>query len=115
MQLTNTVGTVSLIVISVNTTFYICKNRITNERYTLCMYHVAYHVTYHVASHFYCLVFYMLVCRPLLYICESNSVELPLNFIDTWYTFNILIKLQSTFEYEVASHTVLNLQVVYYG
>ena len=37
-------GTVSLAVISVNTTFYTCKNRITNEIYTLCMYHVAYHV-----------------------------------------------------------------------
>ena len=41
------------------------------------MYHVAYHVTYHVASHFYWLVFYMLVCT--VYICESNSVELPIN------------------------------------
>ena len=57
-----TVGTVSLAAISVNTTFNIlCKNRITNEIYTLCMYHVAYRVKYHVASHLYCLVFYMLV------------------------------------------------------
>ena len=37
-------GTVSLAVISVNTTFCTCKNRITNEIYTLCMYHIAYHV-----------------------------------------------------------------------
>ena len=38
LKLTNTVGTVSLAVISVKTTFYICKNVITNERYTICMY-----------------------------------------------------------------------------
>ncbi len=77
-QLTNTVVTVSLAVISVNTTFYICKNRITNEIYTLCMYRVAYHVSYHIASHFYCLVLYMPV-GPMYCLRESNSVELQIN------------------------------------
>ena len=38
----SSVGTVSLAVISVKTTFYIglCKSVITNERYNICMYHV---------------------------------------------------------------------------
>ena len=53
-------GTVSLAVISVKTTFYFCKNLITNERYTLCMCHVAYHV----ASHFIALYF---ICVYVLY------------------------------------------------
>ena len=57
-MVTNTVRTVSLAVIYVKTTFYICKNLITNERYTIFMYHVAYDVAWHL----YCLVFYMLVC-----------------------------------------------------
>ena len=55
--LTNTVGTGLLTVISVKTTFYICKNVITNEIYTL---YVSRCVPRCVA--FYCLVFYMLVC-----------------------------------------------------
>ena len=49
-----------------------------------------YHVAYHVASHLYCLVCYVLVCRPyymyclvcyvlVCTICESNSVELQIN------------------------------------
>ena len=49
---TNTVGTVSLAVIYVKTTFYICKNFITNERYTTCRYHVALHF---IALYFLCL------------------------------------------------------------
>ena len=61
MQITNTVGTLSLAVISVKTTFYIiCKNVITNEIYTSCMYHFAYHV----ASHFIALYF---ICLYVLY------------------------------------------------
>ena len=73
-------GTVSLAVISVKTTFYICKNVITNERYTICMYHLAYHV----ASH--CIALYF-ICLYVLYICESNSVELQINVFIIIITF----------------------------
>ena len=50
--------TLPLAVISVKTTFYVCKNRITNE--TIRMYHVAYHV----ASRFIALYF---ICLYVLY------------------------------------------------
>ncbi len=58
----------------------ICKNRITYEIYTLCMYHVAYHVTYHVASHFDCLVFNMLVCSVYMWI-QLGGVAIKLVFV----------------------------------
>ena len=63
-------GTVSLAVISVNTTFYICKDLITNERYTLCRR--------------LCITLRRILLPCILYafmycICESNSVELQIN------------------------------------
>ena len=54
---------------------YVCKNRITNEIYSLYV-----QVAYHVASHLYCLVLYKLCLYvgPIV-VCESNSVELQIN------------------------------------
>ena len=63
------------------------KNRITNERDTLCMYHVACHAE----SHLYCLIFYNYAC--MYCICESNSVALQINlFIIIIYSRRVSVQ-----------------------
>ena len=65
-------GTVSLAVISVKTG-YICKNRITSERYTLCMYHVAY-ISRSVAFVLPCILYARMYCMGIQLAGVANKL-----------------------------------------
>ena len=94
-------GTVSLAVIYVKTTF-LYNNLITNEIHTLCMYRGAYHV----ASP--SIALYFTACMYCIILCETNSVELQINcFIIIIIIIIIIILLsliQGTMTYSISYH-----------